>query len=177
MAHVLVLYGTTEGHTAKIATHIAERGRAQGHTVDLLHGAELPNDFALGRYAGVLIGASVHETRHQRYIREFVRANRDELATKRSAFFSVSLSAAGDAESQRGAQACMEAFFAETSFRPDQVTTVAGALRYTQYSWWKRALLKQISKHKGGDTDTSQDYEYTDWNAVDRFADAFFEKL
>jgi hypothetical protein len=25
----------------------------------------------------------------------------------------------------------------------------------------------------GGDTDTTRDYEYTDWDAVERFADAF----
>lgn len=178
MAHALVLYGTTEGQTAKIAQHIADRGRAKGHTVDLIHGAELPEDFALDRYAGVLLGASLHEGHHQRYVRTFVTEHRDALERTKTAFFSVSLSAASaEPESREAARTCMEEFFRETKFRPQRAEIVAGALRYTQYSWWKRALLKQISKHQGGDTDTSRDHEYTDWNAVDRFADAFFDSL
>jgi menaquinone-dependent protoporphyrinogen oxidase len=30
--------------------------------------------------------------------------------------------------------------------------------------------MRRISAKEGGDTDTSRDYEYTDWAAVDRFA-------
>jgi menaquinone-dependent protoporphyrinogen oxidase len=29
----------------------------------------------------------------------------------------------------------------------------------------------------GNDTDTTRDYEYTDWDAVERFADAFAQQL
>jgi menaquinone-dependent protoporphyrinogen oxidase len=29
----------------------------------------------------------------------------------------------------------------------------------------------------GGDTDTSRDYEYTDWGAVERFAETFAQRL
>jgi menaquinone-dependent protoporphyrinogen oxidase len=37
--------------------------------------------------------------------------------------------------------------------------------------------MKRIARKEGGPTDTSRDYEYTDWEAVDRFADAFAAKL
>jgi menaquinone-dependent protoporphyrinogen oxidase len=30
--------------------------------------------------------------------------------------------------------------------------------------------MRRIAAKEGGDTDTSRDYEYTDWPAVDRFA-------
>jgi menaquinone-dependent protoporphyrinogen oxidase len=33
--------------------------------------------------------------------------------------------------------------------------------------------MRLIVGHAGGDTDTSRDYEYTDWEAVTRFAEAF----
>jgi menaquinone-dependent protoporphyrinogen oxidase len=33
-----------------------------------------------------------------------------------------------------------------------------------------RRLIKLISWQAGGPTDTSRDYEFTDWEAVDRFA-------
>ena len=32
--------------------------------------------------------------------------------------------------------------------------------------------MKRIARAQGGDTDTALDYEYTDWPAVDAFADA-----
>ena len=33
-------------------------------------------------------------------------------------------------------------------------------------------MMRLIVGAAGGDTDTSRDYEYTDWQAVDRFAGA-----
>ena len=50
---------------------------------------------------------------------------------------------------------------------------VAGALRYTHYNWLKRWMMKRIVTKAGGNTDTSRDYEYTDWAAVRAFADEF----
>ena len=41
---------------------------------------------------------------------------------------------------------------------------VAGALPYTRYGWIKRMMMRRIVAKAGGDTDTSRDYEYTDWN-------------
>ena len=38
-------------------------------------------------------------------------------------------------------------------------------------------MMKLIVAHAGGETDASRDYEYTDWAAVDRFAEAFAERL
>ena len=34
----------------------------------------------------------------------------------------------------------------------------------------KRRLVRWIVKREQGDTDTTRDFEYTDWNAVDAFA-------
>lgn len=53
----------------------------------------------------------------------------------------------------------------------------AGTLRYTRYGFFKRFLMKQINKREGGDTDTSRDYEYTDWDAVTAFANEFLGRL
>jgi menaquinone-dependent protoporphyrinogen oxidase len=48
-------------------------------------------------------------------------------------------------------------------------TQIAGALKYTQYDFFKRLIMKMIAKREGQTTDTSKDYEYTDWNAVKKF--------
>ena len=33
--------------------------------------------------------------------------------------------------------------------------------------------MKLIAKHQGGDTDTSRDYEYTDWDDLKHFIEEF----
>ena len=53
----------------------------------------------------------------------------------------------------------------------------AGAVKYSVYGPIKRRLMIVFVGLGGGNTDTTQDYEYTDWNAVDRFADAFAQRL
>jgi menaquinone-dependent protoporphyrinogen oxidase len=50
---------------------------------------------------------------------------------------------------------------------------VAGALPYTRYNFLVRFLMKRIARKAGGPTDTSRDYDFTDWAALDRFAAAF----
>jgi menaquinone-dependent protoporphyrinogen oxidase len=54
---------------------------------------------------------------------------------------------------------------------------VAGALPYTRYNFLIRFMMRRIVKTEGGDTDTSRDYEYTDWAAVDRFAAEFVDEV
>jgi len=59
----------------------------------------------------------------------------------------------------------------ETAFSPDLVGTFAGALLYSRYGWLKRRIMRSIVRREGGDTDMTRDYEYTNWEAIDRFAD------
>jgi menaquinone-dependent protoporphyrinogen oxidase len=42
---------------------------------------------------------------------------------------------------------------------------------------FKRLLMRMIVGLAGGDTDTARDCEYTDWDAVERFTDAFAQRL
>ena len=45
-----------------------------------------------------------------------------------------------------------------------------GAVAYTRYAWWFRWYLKVISRRKGLPTDTSRDWDFTEWDEVERFA-------
>ena len=71
----------------------------------------------------------------------------------------------------------MRRFLDRCGWRPTITKMVAGALLYTRYNWLKRTMMKRIAAKAGGDIDTTRDYEYTDWNAVDRFADEFAQRL
>jgi menaquinone-dependent protoporphyrinogen oxidase len=178
MGEIAIVYGTTEGQTAKIAESLASTLRELGHGARAVHAADPPADFRLEDEDGVIVAASVHEGQHQRYIRDWVTEHLAWLREHPSAFVSVSLTSADRGEEpDRLAQGLVEDFVQTTGWQPETVLKAAGALRYTHYSWLKRMLLKQISKSHGGPTDTNRDHEFTDWAEIRRFAESFADRL
>lgn len=177
MAHILVVYGTTEGQTRKIATYIANAIRDRGHTVTVSDSASIREPLRVQEYDGILVGGSVHSGRHQRSVVRFVKENRAALESLPSGFFSVSLAALDGREQQEEAQNYVDTFCQETGWEPEVVETVAGALRYTKYNFVKRYIMKWISKRSGRPTDTSRDFEFTDWEHVGHFVKRFLKQL
>ena len=92
--NVLVVYGTTEGQTRKIAERTAAQIRERGHKAALRDSAALASDSDLESFHAFIIAASVHQQQHQEAIEAFVAAHRKLLNAKPSVFISVSLSAA-----------------------------------------------------------------------------------
>jgi menaquinone-dependent protoporphyrinogen oxidase len=177
MARILIAYGTTEGQTAKIAQHIRACLEELGHTAQTELAGELI-DADLAGFDVVAIGASMHEGRYQRDVRRFVKAHRIALGATRTAFFSVSLGAASDDPNEQvRVEKVMAEFCTDCDWTPTLTRSFAGALRYTQYSWLKRQIMLHIVAKEGGPTDASQDFEYTDWDEVSRFADELVEPL
>jgi menaquinone-dependent protoporphyrinogen oxidase len=173
MAEFLVVYASTHGHTARIAGRIAETLRAEDLEVDLRDARAGETPGPAGR-DGVVVAASVHGGRHQREIVDWVAANRAELAERPSAFVSVSLTAAEDTEEARTAtRRCIDELLGETGWTPSRTWAVAGALQYREYDVFTRVLIRLMMRRGGHPTDTSHDYDYTDWDAVGRFAHEF----
>mgnify|MGYP005849565877 CR=1 FL=1 len=94
MAKLLIVYGTNEGHTRKVAEHMAEALRKEGHQADLLQGIKAPADFSLAGYDAVLVGTSVHMGIHQIAMRQLVKKHREEFQRLPGAYFCVCLTAA-----------------------------------------------------------------------------------
>ena len=173
MSKILIAYGTSEGQTAKIAEHLAEVIRAQGHDafpVDISRHAPAP-----AGYDAVIVGASVHKGEHQRWVVDYVRRNRPALEHLPSAFFSVSLAIQDGTEKGRlEAEGCVATFVRETGWYPQKVGLFAGALLYTKYNFLLRWVMRRIARSKGSrDLDTKRDYVYTDLDVVTRFAREF----
>jgi menaquinone-dependent protoporphyrinogen oxidase len=173
MSTILIAYGTSEGQTAKIAEHLAEVIRAEGHDafpVDIARGAPAP-----AGYHAVIVGASVHKGKHQPRVVDYVRRNRPALQRLPSAFFSVSLAIADGTEKGRlEAEGYVETFVKETGWYPEKIGLFAGALLYTKYNFLLRQVMRWIARSKGSrDLDTRRDYVYSDLAAVRRFAEEF----
>jgi menaquinone-dependent protoporphyrinogen oxidase len=172
MQPILVAYATPEGHTRKVAEFIAERLRIRGHRVDIADVATATALDVTAAYQAAFIGGSVHQHKHQSALRHFARSNRDWLNAMPVGLFSVSLAAASaDMDSRIEAQRLADEFIDESGLRPRVVRCVAGALKYTQYDYFKRLIMRMISKQQGGSTDTSKDAEYTNWDDVEAFVD------
>jgi menaquinone-dependent protoporphyrinogen oxidase len=170
MSSILVVYGTSYGHTRQVVDRLALGLTTHGHDVTIWKGDALPVPPALGGFDGFLIAGSVLYGKHQRYLRDFARQNAARLNASPSAFVSVCGALAGTwARGQEEARKYVAKFLEQTGWRPRITTSVAGALPYTKYGLVTRWMMRLISKATGRPTDTSRDWELTDWEAVDRF--------
>lgn len=174
MQPILVAYATTEGHTRKVAEFIAERLRIRGHRVDLVDAATPAALQVQPVYQGAVLGGSVHQGKHQSALAHFIKANQVWLKAMPTALFSVSLAAALDDMDHRiEAQKHVNEFADECGLKPVTTRCIGGALKYTQYDYFKRLLMRMIARQQQQDTDMSKDHEYTKWNDVEAFVDEF----
>ncbi len=179
MAHVLVAYGTTDGHTKLIAERMVATIQASGHTAEALDVKAARKQRYEGAVGGVMVGGSVHAGDLQSTLKDWTRLNRDLLERVPATFFIVCLAAADmDEEAQAEIRATVEKFARETGWRPPHVEPIGGALVYTHYNFFIRHLMRMIVKRHGGtQLDTSRDYDLTDWDRVEAFAREFAARL
>jgi len=172
MQPILVAYATVEGQTRKVAEFIAERLRIRGHRVDLVDAATAAAEQVQPVYQGAFLGGSVHQHKHQAALAHFIKRNHAWLAAMPCAVFSVSLSAAlDDMDSRIEVQRLANEFADDCGLRPVAMRCVAGALKYSQYDYFKRVMMRLIARQRGQASDSSHDFEYTDWNDVESFVD------
>ena len=176
MPRILVVYGTTDGQTAKIAHAIGDTLRTHGTDADVVDaGTAVPGP---EDYAAVVVAASVHAGGYQRSVRRWVRTHAQTLNAKPTAFVSVCLGVLQkEPEVQQELSAILDRFLTVSGWRPTVTKSVAGALPYTRYNLIKRLVMKRIVRKAGGDTDTSRDYEYTDWNDLRALGVQFAQRV
>jgi menaquinone-dependent protoporphyrinogen oxidase len=174
---LLVLYFSREGQARRIADKIAARLIEAGHAADCRNGATQAALIDLAAYDGVVVGASIHYGHHSLAAHLWARRHRQVLAAKPCALFSVSLSGGGPGAKPEAAQRYLNAFQSRTGWRPPLAASLGGALPYSRYTPFTRQLVRLFVRMAGGDTDTSRDYEYTDWRAVEEFAGQFLATL
>jgi menaquinone-dependent protoporphyrinogen oxidase len=181
-----VFYATREGHTRQIAERLATEFYKLGFQTDMRNVATVEPALDFDGYSAMILAASVHAGKHEPEMLRFVKDHRAHLERIPTGFLSVTLSQAGvertDATPEEhtrfsaDVQKVLDDFFQETAWHPSRVKPVAGALLYTRYNFFIRFIMKRISKKSGGATDTSRDYDYTDWLGLDQFVHNFAEE-
>jgi menaquinone-dependent protoporphyrinogen oxidase len=173
MARILIVHASFDGQTRRICERIAAIFRTSGHEVTL-RDAQSPMAAAnITDHDAVVIGGAVRVGHFARSLERLVRGRAASLESRPNAFFSVCMAARDPVRGPAVARGYADKFLASTGWNPQLTANFAGALQYTHYNPFVRFLMRLISKAAGGDTDTSRDYEYTDWAAVERFAREF----
>jgi len=170
----LILYGTTEGQTRKIAHFAAQHISAHGHSAVISNAEDVPAEIDIHDFDGVLVAASLHLGSYQPAVIDFVHRHVDKIDRKPNAFISVSLAALSqDPDEVAGLRDCVRRFTEESRWTPGCLHHAAGAFRFTAYDFFRRWALKYIAHKHGIAVEPGQDREFTDWTALGQFLDKF----
>lgn len=162
---ILIVYGTVEGQTRKIARFMADILQEKSHQVVISNAVEnppAPIDFDV-----VLIGSSIHMSKYNTLIKSYIEDHIKVLNSKPTAFFSVSMAVASSIKEEHDEVVQIATdFLKETKWNTNTIWHIAGALKYTRYNYFKKLIMRSIAKKEGGSIDTNKDHEYTDWAKV-----------
>lgn len=153
---------------------IADEMAAGGVDVDVVNAANTTEagEISLDHYDLLVFGASMHAGGIEKELVEYINQRQAQISAKPRSFFLVLLSAATrDPVLRREWLAdARKKMVGQLGVSFDDVEMIAGALMYSKYALPVKWMMKNIAGKAGEDTDTSRDYEYTDWNQVRRYA-------
>ncbi|WP_256383437.1 menaquinone-dependent protoporphyrinogen IX dehydrogenase [Photobacterium toruni] len=171
MEKVLLLHSSCEGQTIKILNHI-EQDLGEQYQCDYADIHAKPKiDFS--GYDRILIGASVRYGHLNKKLYQFIEQNAASLDQEKVAFFCVNLTARKEGKDTPATSAYMKKFLLKSPWHPKMMAVFAGALRYPRYNFFDRTMIKLIMKLTGGETDITQEVEYTNWQKVSEFSRQF----
>lgn len=174
MAKALFLYSSREGQTKKILQYIDQQlTDLDCELVDLHTIQEV--DFS--QYDRILIGASIRYGHLNKKLYQFIEANLEQLNLHKVAFFCVNLTARKEEQGKDTPEGSVyiKTFLAKSPWQPSLIGVFAGALYYPRYNFFDKMMIKLIMTMTGGETDTSKEVEYTNWEKVALFANKFNE--
>jgi len=169
-----IAFATTEGQTGKIAKFVADNLLELGHQVSLQDISDYLSGLSLEHFDKVVVAGSVHENRHQDVLRSFIAAHKTALASKKTLFLSVSLSAAFDATSEQ-AEGYVQGLFEHLDWRPDAYALVAGAIRHGAYGYYQEMIVQHNVLPEGAVEHPEKDHEFTDWASLETAIAEFAE--
>jgi menaquinone-dependent protoporphyrinogen oxidase len=174
--NVLIFYSTIEGHTRNIAKAIARVAEESGHMVFLADAAQ-PGLADPAGYDAALLCAPIHMGKYPAPFVHFIEQWKASLTSVPTALVTVSLAILSKNENERKEAENFPRELEElTGWRADREHNAAGALKYLEYDFMRRWAMRYISGKEGGPTDTSKDYEMTDWAALEKFVAGFLDE-
>ena len=175
MKNVLILYATRYGQTEKIADAIARHLQNLNVSVQLVNARDLSTagELDVDAFDLLVFGASMHAGGLEPEVVGFVNRHVDQIERKPRSFFLVLLSAAVKDPALRAdwLEDARNKMSEQLQVEFEDIEMIAGALAYTKYVLPIKWVMKRIAIKAGEDTDTRRDYEYTEWEQVERYAE------
>ena len=175
---VRVAFASHDGHSKKIAEHIAGRLRNSGLAAETLDLAtDPPISEALAGAALVTLVAAVRYGKHLKPAQTFLEAYKTHSPAPPLALASINLTARKPEKRTAETNPYLKKLIAKLDLHPTAATAFAGKLDYPRYRWFDRQMIRLIMWITGGPTDGTSIVDYTDWTSVDAFADALASKV
>jgi menaquinone-dependent protoporphyrinogen oxidase len=169
MLRALIAYSTIDGQTLRICDRIRKILEGTGCAIVLFEIGKAPEP-DVAAFDLIVIGASIRYGKHRPEVFRFIEAHRTALDRAPSAFFSVNVVARKAGKDTPTGNPYIRAFRRKTSWIPKAVGVFAGRIDYPTYGFVDRQVIRLIMWMTGGPTDPTSCTEFTDWAAVDRFA-------
>lgn len=167
---LLILYSTVDGH----AKHICEyaQDKLKGNKEIII--ASLDDDpvHDLSDFDEILLGASVRYGFHRKNVYEFVRENKDALDKKKTAFFSLNLTARKPEKASPETNPYIVKFLKKVDWNPNLKSVFAGRLDYPSLNCPNRLAILLIMAITNGPKDLSKVHDFTNWSKVDEMIES-----
>jgi menaquinone-dependent protoporphyrinogen oxidase len=171
MAHILILYSTTDGQTLKICRRLQQVMEDGGQRVTLACVDDDPH-VPIAAYDKVVLGARIRYGKHTPQVFDFARIRRLELESRPTAFFTVNVVARKPEKNTPETNPYMRKFLQQSAWKPTLLGVFAGRIDYARYRFWDRQVIRFIMWLTKGPTDPATNVEFTDWERVDAFGHA-----
>ena len=167
---LLILYSTVDGH----AKHICEYAQTKLKKDKDIVIASLDDDSEqkLVDFDEILLGASVRYGFHRKNVYEFVRENKEELLKKKTAFFSLNLTARKPEKASPDTNPYIVKFLKKVDWDPDLKSVFAGRLDYPSLNCPNRLAILLIMAITNGPKDLSKVHDFTNWSKVDEMIES-----
>lgn len=165
-SRLLILYSTVDGHTKYICEYISKKliNRKKLKICSL----EEAFNISLAEFDEVLIGASVRYGYHRKNLYKYILSNKDILNNKKTAFFSLNLTARKPEKNSPETNPYIVKFLKKVNWDPTIKEVFAGRLDYPNLDFLNKLAILFIMVITNGPKDISKTYELTDWNRVDK---------
>ncbi|RGD93477.1 menaquinone-dependent protoporphyrinogen IX dehydrogenase [Acinetobacter sp. SWAC57] len=176
MSKILIVFSSVNGQTLKISKKIKENLDAENNTIDILS-IDKAQNINITNYDFVLVGASIRYGKFQKSLYQFVSKNLDTLKFMNSGFFSVCATARKSGKDNPNSDKYFLNFMKKSGWTPKVCSIFAGAILYSEYTWYDRIIIQFIMYITNGPTNTSKKYEFTNWAKVDSFSKEIAENI
>jgi menaquinone-dependent protoporphyrinogen oxidase len=169
MAHVLILYSTTDGHTLAICRRVLSVVERGGHRYTRRALDDDP-DIDVAPFDAVVLGARIRYGSHHPHVMRFAARQPAALDARPNAFFTVNAVARKPEKAGIDTNPYLRKFLARSPWRPRLLGVFAGRIDYARYGFADRQVIRFIMWLTHGPTDPQACVEFTDWDQVDAFA-------